>query len=87
MPLGLGALQLRGWAQALGFDAAHGARHLALQAQRARHWRGFVAALNAQNFSPAEEQECQAGALAAFARFTAAMPDLAQPQQGPRDPA
>ncbi|WBO59776.1 biliverdin-producing heme oxygenase [Acidocella sp. MX-AZ03] len=57
----LGALQLRGWAQALGFDGAHGARHLALQAQRARHWRGFVARLNAQSFSPAEEQECAAG--------------------------
>ncbi len=83
----LGALQLRGWAQPLGFDGAHGARHLALQAQRARHWRGFVARLNAQSFSPAEEQECAAGALAAFAHFTAAMPGLARPQHRTLDPA
>lgn len=70
---GMGARHLRQWAAALGFSASHGARHLALQAERAGAWPEFLARLNGLRFAAHEEAACLAGARGAFACFAACL--------------
>ncbi|OAN59923.1 biliverdin-producing heme oxygenase [Sphingomonas sp. TDK1] len=65
----LGAAFLYKAAVALGFDASHGARHLAGHPDgRARHWREFTAALDTLDLSEDEDARVSAGARAAFSR-------------------
>jgi heme oxygenase (biliverdin-IX-beta and delta-forming) len=67
----LGAAFLYKRAQALGLSADKGARHLAEpDGGRAAGWKAFVKSLDALSLSEAEERLADAGALAAFARFT-----------------
>jgi heme oxygenase (biliverdin-IX-beta and delta-forming) len=68
----LGARVLRPRAAALGFDAGHGARYLALQAESTA-WRDVLAMLDAVP-ADAETAACE-GALAAFALADACMRD------------
>lgn len=68
----LGAAFLIKAAQHIGFDADHGARHLAGHADgRAAHWRRFTARIDAVTMNDAEEQRMIEAARAAFARFRA----------------
>ncbi|SSY70533.1 biliverdin-producing heme oxygenase [Alysiella crassa] len=54
----------------LGFGAEHGARHLAPHADgRGKHWRDFVAQLNALDLSEQERAAALKGALDAFAFY------------------
>lgn len=54
----------------LGFGAEHGARHLAPHADgRGKHWRDFVAQLNALDLSEQERAAALKGALEAFAFY------------------
>lgn len=54
----------------LGFGAEHGARHLAPHADgRGKHWRDFVAQLNALTLSEQERAAALKGALDAFAFY------------------
>jgi heme oxygenase len=55
----------------LGFDANHGARHLAPHPEgRAPNWRTFVGQLNAVSLTADQESRVIAGASAAFMRVT-----------------
>lgn len=56
--------------QNLGFDAEHGARHLAPHADgRGKHWREFVSYLNELPLSQLEREDALKGALNAFAFY------------------
>ncbi|MBF7141819.1 MULTISPECIES: biliverdin-producing heme oxygenase [Pseudomonas] len=67
----LGAAFLIKRAEALGLSATYGARHLAAPVEgRAASWKGFTQALDALELSPRDDALAQAGALAAFQRFT-----------------
>lgn len=67
----LGAAFLYKRAEALGLSAEKGARHLAEpEGGRAAGWKAFVKTLDALSLSEAEERLADAGALAAFERFT-----------------
>jgi heme oxygenase len=68
----LGARLLLPRARALGFDAGHGARYLAAQAQGGA-WRDFLADIDA--IDPADTEAACAGAVAAFALAEASMGD------------
>lgn len=61
----LGSQVLFRRAQALGLSAAHGARHLALQADGIEEWRGFLALLEAAE--PFDIELATAASLATFA--------------------
>lgn len=66
----LGAAFLIKAAQRIGFDAGHGARHLAGHPDgRAAHWRRFTAAIDDAAMSDADEARMIDAARAAFARF------------------
>jgi heme oxygenase len=65
----LGAAILRDRAGAIGLSATHGARHLHLQADAARHWPQFVDAFDRLDMDDSAETACRAGAQAAFAIF------------------
>lgn len=68
----LGAAFLIKAAQRIGFDAAHGARHLAGHPDgRAAHWRRFTAAIDDAAMSDADEARMIDAAGEAFARFRA----------------
>jgi len=68
----LGAAFLIKAAQRIGFDADHGARHLAGHPDgRAAHWRRFTAAVDDAAMSDAEEARMIDAARDAFARFRA----------------
>lgn len=72
----LGAAFLFKAAAALGLDETFGARHLAGHPDgRARHWRQFVAALDALPFGEAEDQQAIEGATAAFRRVRGLVDD------------
>lgn len=63
----LGAAFLLKAVAALGLDEQCGARHLAAHPDgRAAHWRDFTAALDAQDFTEAEEARAEAAATQAF---------------------
>ena len=65
----LGAAFLLKEAAKLGLSESFGARHLAAAPEgRGLHWKTFTAALDAFDFSEAEEARVIAGAQAAFAR-------------------
>lgn len=67
----LGAAFLLKRAEALGLSPTQGARHLAEpEGGRAAGWKAFVKALDAVALDEREEQLAEAGALAAFERFT-----------------
>jgi heme oxygenase (biliverdin-IX-beta and delta-forming) len=67
----LGGAFLYKAAARLGFDATHGARHLAPHSEgRAPNWKAFVAQLNQIVLSQEQEIRVVAGAAAAFARVT-----------------
>ena len=67
----LGAAILLKQAARLDLSTAFGARHLAGSPQgRARHWRGFVAALDAAELSARDEADVIDGAKAAFDRVS-----------------
>jgi heme oxygenase len=67
----LGAAFLIKRAEALGLSATWGARHLAEpEGGRAAGWKAFTRALDTLELSPDNEAHAQAGALAAFERFT-----------------
>lgn len=67
----LGAAILLKHAARLDLSTAFGARHLAGSPQgRARHWRGFVAALDTVALSDADEARVVAGATDAFERVS-----------------
>lgn len=67
----LGAAFLLKRAEALGLSPTWGARHLAEpEGGRAAGWKAFVKALDAVALDEHEEQLAEAGALAAFERFT-----------------
>ena len=66
----LGAAFLIKAAHRIGFDADHGARHLAGHPDgRAAHWRRFTAAIDDAAMSDADEAQMIDAARAAFARF------------------
>lgn len=66
----LGAAFLIKAAQRIGFDAEHGARHLAGHPDgRAAHWRRFTAAIDDAAMSGADEARMIDAARDAFARF------------------
>lgn len=68
----LGAAFLIKAAQRIGFDADHGARHLAGHPDgRAAHWRRFTAAIDDAAMTEADEARMIDAARAAFARFAA----------------
>lgn len=72
----LGAAFLLKAAAALGLDETFGARHLAAHPDgRGRHWRGFVAALDALPFGDVEETRAVEGAAAAFRRVRGLVDD------------
>lgn len=60
----LGARMLVGAAQALGYSAAYGARHLHLQAEDRRRWPAFIALLD--NAPTTDVPSALAGAAATF---------------------
>jgi heme oxygenase len=65
----LGGAFLYKAAAKLGFDATHGARHLAPHPEgRAPNWKAFVAQLNQVALSQDQESRVIAGAVAAFSR-------------------
>lgn len=67
----LGAAFLLKRAEALGLSPTWGARHLAEpEGGRAAGWKAFVKALDAVALDDRQEQLAEAGALAAFQRFT-----------------
>lgn len=67
----LGAAFLLKRAEALGLSPTWGARHLAEpEGGRAAGWKVFVKALDAVALDEREERLAEAGALAAFERFT-----------------
>lgn len=67
----LGAAFLIKRAEALGLRADHGARHLAEPpGGRAAGWKAFTQALDGLVLADHEERLAEAGALAAFERFT-----------------
>jgi heme oxygenase len=67
----LGAAFLIKRAEALGLSAAYGARHLGEpQGGRAASWKAFIQALDGLALAGPEERLAEAGALAAFERFT-----------------
>lgn len=73
----LGAAFLRKFAARLGLSDDFGARHLAGAPEgRARHWQSFIAALDAVELTPAQEDAVTAGADAAFARVHALAQDM-----------
>ena len=62
-----GRVMLKHMAPRLGLAAQHGARFLAGYGERTGEmWRGFVDALDAIPFEPAERKACAAGAAQAF---------------------
>ncbi|MGN7158757.1 biliverdin-producing heme oxygenase [Sphingomonas sp. SAFR-052] len=66
----LGAAFLIKAAQRIGFDADHGARHLAGHPDgRAAHWRRFTAAIDEAAMTGADEARMIDAARSAFARF------------------
>lgn len=68
----LGAAFLLKAVQPLGFDAQHGARHLAApEVGRGRHWGEFTAAMDALGFDEQESGRVVTGARAAFAAVRA----------------
>lgn len=68
----MGAALLRKEAQKLGLTDDLGARHLAPAPEGpARHWRAFVAALDAVALTDGEEKRAEDGARNAFARVQA----------------
>ncbi len=67
----LGAQILRRQARALGFDAGHGARHLAAQTTQPERWRGFCRHLEAA--TPFDDMAAAAAADEAFALARRAM--------------
>lgn len=70
----LGAAFLFKETQQLGLDADKGARHLAAHADgRGLHWRQFVALLDSQTLSEAEEAQAIQGAIDAFDFYRAAL--------------
>ena len=72
----LGAAFLFKAAAALGLDETFGAGHLASHPDgRARHWRQFTAALDAQSFNEVEELRVIQGATAAFQRVRGLVDD------------
>lgn len=63
----LGAAILFKHACGMGFSADHGARHLAERGEgRARHWREFVAQLDALPLTDSQREQAEAGARDAF---------------------
>jgi len=63
----LGAAFLLKEAATLGLSDAFGARHLAAASEgRGRHWKTFVAALDAADLAPEDEDRVVAGAREAF---------------------
>jgi heme oxygenase len=70
----LGAAFLFKETQKIGFDAEHGARHLAAHPDgRALHWRQFVALLDGLNLEEAQKAEAIQGAIDAFDFYRAAL--------------
>jgi heme oxygenase len=67
----LGAVHLQRRAAALGFSPHYGARHLARQVERARHWRAFVECLDGEVMTPGQDVRCLDGARVAFAVYDA----------------
>lgn len=68
----LGAAFLIKAAQRIGFDADHGARHLAGHPNgRAAHWRRFTAVIDDAAMTEADEARMIGAARTAFARFAA----------------
>lgn len=68
----LGAAFLLKAAARIGFDAGHGARHLAGHPDgRAAHWRRFTAAIDEATMTDDQEQRMIDAARDAFARFRA----------------
>jgi len=65
----LGARVLMKQAQALGFTAEHGARHLAAQLGRPTAFRRFLGELEAADFSFSDEREMESAAIATFSVF------------------
>lgn len=79
----MGAAILAKEAAKIGFTAEHGARHLAGHSEgRARHWRAFVAALDAVDLSAAEDARTEAAANAAFAHVEALIERELAPARG-----
>lgn len=76
----LGAAFLFKEAQAkLGLSETYGARNLAAYPEgRMRVWKRFKAALDEANFSPAQQDQVVAGALAGYARFGHLLADISQ---------
>ncbi|WP_319025412.1 biliverdin-producing heme oxygenase [Rhizobium terrae] len=73
----LGAAFLLKEAARLGLSEEFGARHLAPHpAGRGLHWRSFVAAFNALDFSGADEAEIAEGAKSAFRRVHALVEEM-----------
>jgi len=78
----LGGAFLFKLAAKLGFDASHGARHLAPHADgRAPNWRVFVGQLNAVNLPEDDEMRVINGARDAFLRVTGYMEQFCRDAQ------
>ncbi|WP_122665082.1 biliverdin-producing heme oxygenase [Pseudomonas viridiflava] len=70
----LGAAFLFKETQQMGFNAEHGARHLAAHPDgRALHWRQFVALLDGLNLDEAQKAEAIQGAIDAFDFYRSAL--------------
>lgn len=70
----LGAAFLFKETRKIGFDAEHGARHLAAHPDgRAMHWRQFVALIDALNLEEAQMAEAIQGAVDAFDFYRGAL--------------
>lgn len=76
----LGAAVLLKRAQTLGLSETFGARHLAAAPEgRARHWKAFVAVIDALELDDAEERRMQDAACAAFQHFAHLLTEAFRP--------
>lgn len=76
----LGAAFLFKETQQLGFNAEHGARHLAAHPEgRALHWRQFVALLDGLDLTETQKLEAIQGAIDAFDFYRSALRECFDP--------